>query len=437
MRHLGKIAALSFVACLLAFPAITQVVSAQVTNTSTSTIVNVAFPCPSGSQLGACQPSTDIPSYLNNLYKFAVGIAGALAVAMIVAGGVYYTVSAGSSDKQREAKSMITSAIWGLILLFASYLILRTINPQIVSLSPQLTNPGSGLTDINGQPVQKLTTTSSLSGESVKVNNDCGDFKSIPTNPRTTVNGVDETCSDRVFFAPGPSPIIVNSNQDYDETVSIAPGSKVWQYPYYATRLGASGGKDCLIYAFHSPSSSSTYMIKLQDTLSLCAPKPQNTVAQNTAECSDPQTCAAKYNEKYPAINAPDLTALISCIGTKVPEAAHAIVSTIDQSHPLCNQTRGNPTSDPQNTVCSHAVNSCHYGGRTGTNGAEAADYGRLQFTGGGLVSAEVLQRILDASLACGAKSARCETDSPATTIDCSAPQATHVHVNAPSCDAN
>ncbi len=392
-------------------------------------IINVNFPCLEKN----CEPPANIAEYLNSFYGFAVGVAGLLALGMIVAGGVYYTVSAGSGDKQKEAKSMITSAILGVILLFGSYLILRTVNPRITNLS-------IGFTDITGKETEKLTAASTLAGESVQINNDCGDFKFIPTNPRVSVNGVDQTCSDRVFYAPGQSPIVIRSDdRNYDETVSIAPGSKVWQYAYYDGKLGPGGGKDCLIYAFRSPNSSSTYMVSLQPTLRLCAPKPQNIAATNVADCSSPETCARKYNTKYPSGNSPDLAALIGCIATKVPEAPVATTRTytVDESHPLCNYTRGNPTTDPNNTTCSHTVNSCHYGGRTGSNGAEAVDYGRSQFVRAGVNSAEILQKILNASIECGAKSARCESSSPARTVDCSAPQATHVHVNTKGCDAN
>ena len=262
MKHLGKIFILSFAVCLLIFPVMTRVASAQ----TTSTIVNVKFPCPSGLGLGNCQPSTDIPSYLNNLYKFAVGIAGALAVAMIVAGGVYYTVSAGSSDKQREAKSMITSAIWGLILLFGSYLILRTVNPQI-------TNLGLGFTDIAGNPVQKLATTTS-GGELVQTNNDCGDYASI------TAWGFKQPgphCDTRKIITNEEIQIRSASNPYYDSSYTLPPKSVVWVYPYYITN--AMTDKACLIYAYKEPELggkySSTTIVNLGSGLKLCAPQKQ------------------------------------------------------------------------------------------------------------------------------------------------------------------
>ena len=126
-------------------------------------IVNVDFPCPDkGFNLGDCQPNDSIPNYLNNIYRFAVGIAGLLALGMIVAGGVYYTVSAGSSDKQKDAKDMITSAVLGVGLLLGSYLILKTVNPQIVTLDLNFTNISDG-------ELQEITQKSSLAEQGEKI----------------------------------------------------------------------------------------------------------------------------------------------------------------------------------------------------------------------------------------------------------------------------
>jgi len=272
MRYLGKIFILSFIVCLLALSAAMQIASAQ--TPSTSTIVNVEFPCPSGSQLGACQPSTDIPSYLNNLYKFAVGIAGALAVAMIVAGGVYYTVSAGSSDKQREAKSMITSAIWGLILLFASYLILRTVNPQI-------TNLGLSFTDITGKSLEKLTTTSSLAGESVQNNNNCGDFSKMTVYGSRSQN-LSLTCASRKAIST--QAVSIGQDSYYEtRTVTIPSGSTVWLYPYFIGSQGPSSAR-CLMFAYREPNSSTTVnYLTLDESLRLCAPQTQTAVMASSS----------------------------------------------------------------------------------------------------------------------------------------------------------
>ncbi len=78
----------------------------------------------------------NITEYIDSFYKTAVAIAGIAAVAMIVVGAIYFVVSGGSQDKQREGKDIITSAVWGVVLLLGAYIILNTVNPELVTLSP-------------------------------------------------------------------------------------------------------------------------------------------------------------------------------------------------------------------------------------------------------------------------------------------------------------
>src|SRR3989339_952337 len=73
--------------------------------------------------------------YIAALYKFFVGIAGIVAVVMISLGGFIWLFSGGSPDKISKAKELILGAIFGLLLALGSYLILYTINPQLVDFS--------------------------------------------------------------------------------------------------------------------------------------------------------------------------------------------------------------------------------------------------------------------------------------------------------------
>lgn len=97
--------------------------------------IKYAPPCLLPDALGGCpEIGNSIINYLIRLYSFAVGIAGILALGMIVAGAIMISVS-GAVDKKKEGKDMIQSAIWGIVLLLGSYLILNTINPRITQLS--------------------------------------------------------------------------------------------------------------------------------------------------------------------------------------------------------------------------------------------------------------------------------------------------------------
>ena len=77
--------------------------------------------------------NTDLGDYLNIIIKFAIGFAGALAVIMMVLGGIQYMSPDALSGKS-EGRERITYALGGLLLALASYLILNTINPNLVNL---------------------------------------------------------------------------------------------------------------------------------------------------------------------------------------------------------------------------------------------------------------------------------------------------------------
>ncbi|MFH1192963.1 MAG: pilin [Candidatus Jorgensenbacteria bacterium] len=97
-------------------------------------IPNVGCLIGDASQCPATVDKGNISQAIVRIYQFAVAIAGIMAAGMIVAGSLYISASAGSPDKQSEGKDMITSAVWGIVLLFGSYLILNTVNPRLIAL---------------------------------------------------------------------------------------------------------------------------------------------------------------------------------------------------------------------------------------------------------------------------------------------------------------
>lgn len=77
------------------------------------------------------------------LYYFILGLGGIAAFVMIVWGGIQWFVSAGDVGAIKSAKEKIFSAILGLVILLGSYLILYTIDPQLVTIPPlELLAPG-------------------------------------------------------------------------------------------------------------------------------------------------------------------------------------------------------------------------------------------------------------------------------------------------------
>lgn len=82
---------------------------------------------------GQGQPVT-AQTYLPNLFRYGIGIAAGLAVIVIAYAGLRYMLSDVVTSKS-GAVDMIKNALAGLLLALCSYLLLRTINPDLVSLN--------------------------------------------------------------------------------------------------------------------------------------------------------------------------------------------------------------------------------------------------------------------------------------------------------------
>jgi hypothetical protein len=74
-------------------------------------------------------------AWVSNFYQFALLIGGILAFGAIVYGGVKSAISAGNPSAISEARQWIWSALIGLLLLGGAYIILNTINPNLLNLN--------------------------------------------------------------------------------------------------------------------------------------------------------------------------------------------------------------------------------------------------------------------------------------------------------------
>ena len=76
----------------------------------------------------------ELPSYINYLFIFSLGLVTILALTQMIIGGITYILAAGNAAKVEDAKDMILQALLGVGILLISYLLLRTINPDLVNL---------------------------------------------------------------------------------------------------------------------------------------------------------------------------------------------------------------------------------------------------------------------------------------------------------------
>jgi hypothetical protein len=76
-----------------------------------------------------------VGDYLSGIYKLSLGIGVFLAAVVIVMAGIKYATSGDNGGKQKEAREDITQAIFGLLILFGSVIILNVVNPELSNLS--------------------------------------------------------------------------------------------------------------------------------------------------------------------------------------------------------------------------------------------------------------------------------------------------------------
>jgi hypothetical protein len=74
-----------------------------------------------------------LADYLSGVYRFLLGASLTIAIVMVMVGGVQYAMAGATGDVE-AAKTRIRNAVTGLLLLFGTYVILYTVNPQLTLL---------------------------------------------------------------------------------------------------------------------------------------------------------------------------------------------------------------------------------------------------------------------------------------------------------------
>lgn len=139
--------------------ATTNVITGQTTGpTNTSVNTSPAQPCTNcnlgytplepipGFTSGTGGQGLDFPSLLGNVYKIAITLGALFSVLMLTINGIRYMLSDVVTDKAR-AITRIKACLWGLLLIAVSWLILNTINPQLVKFT---LNPGATASQTQG-----------------------------------------------------------------------------------------------------------------------------------------------------------------------------------------------------------------------------------------------------------------------------------------------
>lgn len=73
-------------------------------------------------------------NFVTKLLSFGIGIAGGIAMLLIIFGGFQILTSAGNPERLNEGKELISSAITGLLMIVFSVFLLRIIGVDILGI---------------------------------------------------------------------------------------------------------------------------------------------------------------------------------------------------------------------------------------------------------------------------------------------------------------
>jgi hypothetical protein len=86
--------------------------------------------------------SEGLPAYVKYIFHLAVGVIGFVIFGVLIYNGIRYLTSAGNPEKMADARNGILCAFLGGLLLLCSFLIFKTINPQLAILTlPKIKPP--------------------------------------------------------------------------------------------------------------------------------------------------------------------------------------------------------------------------------------------------------------------------------------------------------
>jgi len=98
-------------------------------------------------ETGDGQSEIKLASWTSSVINWTIRSVGLISFLVLIYGGFGYLVAGGSTTAMRTARTKIISGIGGMIIVLTSYLVLQTINPQILGGIPKVSqNPDNPIT---------------------------------------------------------------------------------------------------------------------------------------------------------------------------------------------------------------------------------------------------------------------------------------------------
>ena len=184
---------------------------------------------------GVDNAASNFNQYINQLYFVSISIAALLAVIKIIIGGVKWMLTDVVTQKS-DAKNDIRSALLGLLLIIAAFLILNTINPQLTNLNVLQSAPGVQLQQQSGRPApvgvpgaspNNPTLTNNTVSQNERSQQIPGEVITRPPNGATTLTNTariqaEQNCQRRAGFVLGYTVRDGNNNTRFLTSGSVS-----------------------------------------------------------------------------------------------------------------------------------------------------------------------------------------------------------------------
>jgi type IV secretory pathway VirB2 component (pilin) len=242
---------------LVALLGTAHLVSAQDT---TAPSYQLLTPLPLDGANSAPTNNITINTYIPAIIKLITGLAGGMAVILIIVGGIKYITSATGMGKT-DGKDTIENALKGLILVIGAYTILYTVNPALVQLNLSIASIPTTISTSGD--------TSSSPSSSTATATPCANCVAVPANVPQKPPG--SGCLLATYGTPYDGQCTVNATLAGElENLTSSFGASGWQvtemYPPTVTHISdCHNTGTCVDVALSATPSSATIATFLND----------------------------------------------------------------------------------------------------------------------------------------------------------------------------
>lgn len=177
---------------------------------------------------GVPEGGTTFATYAPAVFTLVIGLGGILAVIMIVIGGVQLTGSGANESWRKEGKEKIWNAIIGLVGMALIWIVLRLINPNLVTID----------IGIEAAPVQEITPeaqqilasgTTMYWADDSAIRNELGSLPyNVGVNNQNCARIGSQGCTSVYQLGQGAISGTKNLRRDCNCSVTITGGTEYW-----------------------------------------------------------------------------------------------------------------------------------------------------------------------------------------------------------------